>query len=283
MHEFITVSGKKASRIGQGTWFLGDKRETRSQEIGALRAGIDAGLTLIDTAEMYGNGRSENLVGEAIAPYDRENLFVVSKVLPHNAGGRDLTASCNDTLKRLGTDYLDCYLLHWRGGIPFEETIEGMEKLKDEGKIRSWGVSNMDIEDMEEILALPGGRDCVTNQVLYHLGSRGIEWGLIPLHQREGIITMAYCPLAQGGSLRRGLFSHSAVASIAAKHGTVPSAVLLAFTLCQTGVVPIPRSSSAAHTLANARALDVHLDSEDLHMLDKAFPPPQVREGLDIV
>lgn len=283
MHEFITVSGRKAARIGQGTWFLGDKKEKRQDELDALRSGIEAGLDLIDTAEMYGGGRSESLVGEAIAPFRREDIFLVGKVLPHNAGLRDIGPSCEDSLRRLGIEYLDLYLLHWQGPVPLEETIEGMEKLKAQGKIRSWGVSNFDIEEVEEIRALPGGAGCVTNQVLYHLGSRGIEWGLLPLHRKLGMATMAYCPLAQGGSLRRGLFNHPAVEQTAHRHNAGPAEILLAFAIKPEGVTAIPRSSLKEHTIVNARALDIHLDDEDMQILDAAFPPPRRREGLDIV
>lgn len=279
--EFITQSGVPAGPIGQGTWYLGNRPDTFQQELSALRAGIDRGMTLLDTAEMYGEGAAERLLGQAIRGYDREKLYLVSKVYPHNAGRKNIFHSCRQSLKRLDTDYLDLYLLHWRGSVPLAETAACMEELKEDGLIRAWGVSNLDLDDMDELAAVPGGENCVTAQVLYHLGSRGIEFDLLPALQKRDISVMAYCPLAQGGSLRQGLLESPAVADTARAHDASPTQVLLAFLLSRPGVVPIPRSSKADHALDNAGAADIRLTKEDLARLDAAFPAPTRRVPLD--
>ena len=279
--EFITQSGVPAGPIGQGTWYLGNRPDTFQQELSALRAGIDRGMTLLDTAEMYGEGAAERLLGQAIRGYDREKLYLVSKVYPHNAGRKNIFHSCQQSLKRLDTDYLDLYLLHWRGSVPLAETAACMEELKEDGLIRAWGVSNLDLDDMDELAAVPGGENCVTDQVLYHLGSRGIEFDLLPALQKRDISVMAYCPLAQGGSLRRGLLESPAVADTARAHDASPTQVLLAFLLARPGVMPIPRSSKADHALDNAGAADIRLTKEDLARLDAAFPAPTRRVPLD--
>lgn len=280
---FSTVSGAQTGPIGQGTWFLGEHPAKFDQEKAALQAGIEAGMTLIDTAEMYGEGKAEKLVGSAIQGYDREKLFLVSKVYPFNAGRKNIFRSCQRSLERMKTDYLDLYLLHWRGSIPLSETVECMEELKEQGLIRSWGVSNLDTGDMQQLFRVPQGDHCAANQVLYHLGSRGIEFDLLPWLRRHQVPVMAYCPLAQAGSLRRGLMGSPAVRQAAQAHGATPSQILLAFLLAQPGVVPIPRSSQAAHTLENAKAAQITLSREELAALDRAFPAPSHKVALDIV
>lgn len=280
--EFITQSGAPAGPIGQGTWYLGEHADTFQRELSALRAGIDRGMTLLDTAEMYGNGTAEQLVGHAIQGYDREKLYLVSKVYPHNAGRKSIFRCCQASLKRMGTDYMDLYLLHWRGGVPLAETVECMEKLKEDGLIRNWGVSNLDLGDMNELFQTPGGSNCLTDQVLYHLGSRGIEFDLLPALQKRNVSVMAYCPLAQAGRLRRGLLAHPAVLETAQTHNATPSQVLLAFLLTRPGVIPIPRASRKEHTLENAGAADVRLTPDDLKRLDAAFPAPTHRVPLDM-
>ena len=275
--------GTAVPRLGQGTWFLGEKSAQRKEELAALRTGIELGMTLIDTAEMYGGGRSEALVGEAVAPYDREKLFLVSKVFPHNAGRKNIFTACENSLRRLHTEYLDMYLLHWRGSVPLAETAECMEELVQQGKIRRWGVSNLDLEDMEELWRVPGGRSCQTDQVLYHLASRGVETVLLPWLRQQGVSMMAYCPLAQGGTLRSRLAGHPVLRELAAEKGCSIWQILLAFLLRDPGVIPIPRSSKAAHTAENAGAADVTLTREDMDRLDRAFPAPRRREPLDIV
>lgn len=280
--QFITQDGTPAGPIGQGTWYLGEHMQTRQQELSSLRTGLEQGMTLLDTAEMYGGGAAEQLVGEAIRHYDREKLYLVSKVYPHNAGRKNIRHSCQASLRRMGTDYLDLYLLHWRGAVPLAETVECMQQLMAEGLIRNWGVSNLDLEDMEELFSVSGGSGCCTDQVLYHLGSRGIEYDLLPFLQKKGIPVMAYCPLAQAGQLRRGLMTHPVVLETARAHGASPAQVLLAFLLAKPGVVPIPRTSRPEHTLENAKAAQLRLTEEELKRLDGAFPAPSHRVPLDM-
>ncbi|MDR9859424.1 aldo/keto reductase [Treponema socranskii] len=275
-------NGAVVPAIGQGTWYIGETPSKRAQEIDAIRAGIEAGMTLIDTAEMYGSGLSEKLVGEAISSTDRKKLFIVSKVLPSNAGKKNMERSCDATLKRLGTDYLDLYLYHWRGSVPLAETVACLEELKTKGKIRTWGVSNFDTSDMEELFALPSGKNCAVNQVLYHLGSRGIEFDLLPWMRRHGVALMAYCPLAQAGTLRRGLFENKTLAAVAEKHGCDATQVLLSWCIRDGSTIAIPRSSKKEHTLLNAGADALKLDEEDFINLDKAFPPPSHKMPLDV-
>ena len=275
-------NGAVVPAIGQGTWYIGETPSKRAQEIEAIRAGIEAGMTLVDTAEMYGSGLSEKLVGEAISSTDRKKLFIVSKVLPSNAGKKNMERSCDATLKRLDTDYLDLYLYHWRGSIALAETVACLEELKAKGKIRAWGVSNFDTRDMEELFALPSGKNCVVNQVLYHLGSRGIEFDLLPWMRRHGVALMAYCPLAQAGTLRRGLFENEIVAAVAQKHGCDVTQVLLAWCIRDGSTIAIPRSSKKEHTLLNSGADALKLDEEDFINLDKAFPPPSHKMPLDV-
>lgn len=275
--------GRSVPAIGQGTWFLGEGRQDRMQEEKALRTGIDAGMTLIDTAEMYGEGRAEELVGEAIRGYDRERLFLVSKVYPHHAGKRDIFRSCAASMARMGTDYLDLYLLHWRGGIPLAETVACMEQLKQEGKIRRWGVSNFDTSDMEELWRIPDGRNCAVNQVLYHVASRGIEYDLLPWMREHGIPVMAYCPLAQAGDLKRGLYENPVLARIAKAHGATVPQVLLAFAIRGGDVIAIPRTGKASHAAENAGGGKLVLTDTELAAIDREFPAPKRKVYLDIV
>lgn len=281
--EFLTQSGMPVGRIGQGTWYLGEKPSAFARECRALRAGIDAGMNLIDTAEMYGEGAAERLVGDAIQGVERGELYLVSKVYPFHAGRRDIFRCCENSLRRMKTDYLDLYLLHWRGSVPFAETAECMEQLKERGLIRAWGVSNLDLEDMEELFSVDSGQNCQTDQVLYHLGSRGIEYDLLPWLREHGLPIMAYCPLAQAGQLRNGLLRSSAVRNVAEQHGASACQILLAFLLAQEGIVPIPCSSRPEHTLENAAAVRLQLSAEELQTLNHAFPAPNHKTMLDIV
>jgi len=280
--DFTTASGAKAGRIGQGTWYLGENPNTFDQELIALQSGIDCGMTLLDTAEMYGEGAAEKLIGAAIQGYDREKLYLVSKVYPWNAGRNKIFDCCRASLRRMRTEYLDLYLLHWRGPVPLAETVACMEELKQQGLIRNWGVSNLDVADMDELVQQPGGRNCVTDQVLYHLGSRGIEYDLLPYLRQHDMSVMAYCPLAQAGRLRRGLLSSPTIQNIALSHGATPSQVLLAFLLAQPGVLPIPRSSRARHTLENAEAANLVLTPAELNQLHQTFPAPRRKVPLDM-
>lgn len=272
----------KVPALGQGTWYLGEKSQDREKEIAALRLGIELGMTLIDTAEMYGSGRSEDLVGEAIKGI-RDNVFLVSKVYPHNSGLNNIFNSCENSLKRLGTDHLDLYLLHWRGNVPLEKTIEGMEKLKKQGKILRWGVSNLDTGDMEELLECEDGSNCVTNQVLYHLGSRGIEFDLLPWQRLHKMPIMAYCPVAQGGSLRTQLLKDSTVKKIAENHSVKPLQIILAWCMRSRNIIAIPKASQAEHVLENAEAASIVLSESELIELDKVFPGSTRKVRLDIV
>lgn len=267
--KWVTLpTGEKVPALGLGTWHMGERKRDATAEAKALVAGIDAGLTLIDTAEMYGEGGAEEVVREAVAGR-RDDVFIVSKVYPHNASAKAAVAACERSLKRLGTDRIDLYLLHWRGSYPLAETVGAFEGLKRAGKIRHWGVSNLDTGDMAELWGKGNGAACAANQVLYHLGERGIEWDLLPALRSRKVPVMAYSPLGQGGILRE-----PALAKVAAKHKATPAQIALAWVLRQPDVIAIPKSASVERTLENAKALEITLDAEDLRLLDTAFPPP---------
>ena len=283
MQSILLANGEAMPKLGMGTWYMGEDPRKASAEIESLRLGVSLGIPLIDTAEMYGDGLSEELVGQAIAPLDRGKLFLVSKVYPFNAGRPDIFRSCEDSLRRLGTDYLDLYLLHWRGSVPLRETVECMEELKASGKIRMWGVSNFDTRDMRELWKVPGGENCVVNQVLYHLGSRGIEYELLPWMREHRVAAMGYCPLAQKGTLRRGMYQDKNVQAVAARHNATPAQILLAFALRQDGLIPIPKAGTPEHLRLNAAARDIVLSGEELALLEQSFPAPRRKLPLDIV
>jgi diketogulonate reductase-like aldo/keto reductase len=260
-------SGAKMPFLGMGTWHMGERRRDRAQEVTALRLGIDLGMTLIDTAEMYAEGGAEEVVGEAITGR-RKEVFLVSKVYPHHASRRGAIDACKQSLRRLATDQLDLYLLHWRGSIPLAETVAAFEALRADGLIRAWGVSNFDRADMEELLGLPGGEHCVANQVLYNLDCRGIEWDLLPLCREQGIAIMAYSPLDEGR-----LVGHSRLKPLAAGAGTTAARLALAWLLAQK-VVVIAKAADAAHVEDNRSALDAPLGPELRAQIEHAFPPP---------
>jgi len=270
-------TGEEIPVLGQGTWFMGEDRRHTQREADALRFGMDLGMTLIDTAEMYGSGGAEEVVGNAIAGR-RDEVFLVSKVLPSNASRKGTRAACERSLKRLKCDTIDLYLLHWRGGYALEETVAAFEELIDAGKIRHWGVSNFDTDDMEELLDLPGGGAVSANQVLYNLTRRGIEFDLLPFCQERSLSVMAYSPIEQGRML-----DHPALIRIAREYGVMPAAVALAFVIGQEGVIAIPKSSSPQHIRDNRRALDLELAPEHLMTLEKAFPPPRRRQRLEML
>jgi diketogulonate reductase-like aldo/keto reductase len=264
--------------LGQGTWRVADEPNRRQQEVAALRRGLDLGMTLIDTAEMYGEGAAETLVGEAIRGR-RDEVFLVSKVYPHNGSRRGVPAACERSLRRLGTEVIDLYLLHWRGSVPLEETVEAFEALKTRGLIRHWGVSNFDLDDMQELLAVPGGENVATNQVLYNLSARGIEYDLLPWQESRGLPLMAYSPIDQAR-----LAGHPALAAVAARHGeATPAQVALAFTLRRSGVIAIPKAGSAAHTAENRGAAELSLSDRDMAELDQAFAPPRRKRPLAMI
>jgi diketogulonate reductase-like aldo/keto reductase len=263
--------------LGMGTWKIGETRTRRAEEIATLRAGLGLGLKLIDTAEMYGDGASEELIGEAIAGR-RAEAFLVSKVYPHNASRARAVAACERSLARLKTDYLDLYLLHWRGRFPLVETIEAFERLRGAGKIRHWGVSNFDLADMAELIAATGGQGVATNQVLYNLARRGIEWDLLPWAQARGLPMMAYSPIEQAD-----LLAKRELAELAFAHAWTPAQLAIAWVLDRDGVIAIPKTSSRAHLRENAGALDVTLSPEARHALDILFPAPRGPSSLEML
>ena len=269
-------SGQMMPVLGQGTWYLGEHPANRRDEIVALRTGLDLGMTMIDTAEMYGDGASEELVGEAIIGR-RADVFLVDKVLPSNASRRQTVQACHRSLRRLRVDHIDLYLLHWRGRHPLAETIEAFTELVDAGDIGQWGVSNFDLSDMTELLEA-GGNSCATNQILYNLTRRGPEYDLLPWLREHRIPAMAYSPIEQGR-----LLGHPQVTKVAARHGATPAQVALAWLLRQEMVAAIPRSSKPEHTRQNAEARDLHLTEEDVAALDTAFPPPAGPQPLEML
>ncbi|WP_161864547.1 aldo/keto reductase [Pseudomonas yangonensis] len=270
----IELAGREVPVIGQGTWRMGEDGRQRSREVAALREGLDLGLSLIDTAEMYGEGGAEQVVGEAIAGR-RDEVFLVSKVYPHNASLDGVQAACERSLKRMGCERIDLYLLHWRGRYPLAETVEGFERLREQGKIAAWGVSNFDLDDLLE-LDQPA---CQTNQVLYNLEARGIEYDLLPWQQRAGMPLMAYCPLSQAGAL----LHEPALRQVAERHGATPAQIALAWTLRQDGVIAIPKAVSSTHLRDNAAAAAIALNVDDLALLDEAFAPPRGKRPLEMV
>lgn len=268
--KYVTLpGGEQVPALGLGTWRMGERHGERRNEAAVLRLGLDLGLTLIDTAEMYGEGGAEEVVREAVAGR-RDEAFIVSKVYPHNASRAGAIAACERSLARLGTDRIDLYLLHWRGSYPMAETVEAFARLKHDGKIRYWGVSNFDVSDMAELLAGESGRHCAANQVLYHLGQRGIEWDLLPEMQKRAIAVMAYSPLGQAS-----LLGNRALTRIARRHATAPASAALAWVLRHDGVIAIPKTADPRHLIEIAAALEVRLSETDLAELDAAFPPPR--------
>nr|WP_242047539.1 aldo/keto reductase [Coleofasciculus sp. FACHB-SPT36] len=260
-----------------GTWQMGENARNRQSEIDALRHGLDLGLTLIDTAEMYGEGGAEEVIAQAIASR-RAEVFLVSKVYPHNASKRGTIAACERSLQRLKTDYLDLYLLHWRGSVPLAETLEAFQILQKSGKIRSYGVSNFDVEDMEEAFGLKDGKGIATNQVLYNLMRRGIEWNLLPWCRQQGIPIMAYSPIEQGR-----LLNNRTLKAIAGERGVTAAQVAIAWLLHQDNVIVIPKSSRIDHVEQNYAALNLKLSADELASLDAAFPPPTKPVSLEML
>lgn len=256
---------------------MGDKRATRAEEIATLRLGLDLGLSLIDTAEMYGDGKSEELVGEAIAGR-RDEVFLVSKVYPHNASRKGAVAACERSLKRLATDRIDLYLLHWRGSVPFSETIEAFNALQEAGKIRHWGVSNLDLDDMRELWSTSGGQAVATDQLLYNLTRRGIEWDLLPWLREKRVPMMAYSPIEQAR-----LVSNSKLKGFAKQHGMTPAQAALAWLLANDDVIAIPKTGNRERLRENAAALEHRLTKAQLEELDRLFPPPKGPSPLEML
>jgi diketogulonate reductase-like aldo/keto reductase len=269
--------GEKVTALGMGTWNIGDDPKTRAAEIATLRRGLDLGCTLIDTAEMYGDGRSEELIAEAIAGR-RDEAFIVSKVYPHNASRRAMAAACERSLQRLRTDRIDLYLLHWRGSVPLAETLEALQALQKAGKIRHYGVSNLDISDMQELWNLPGGDQVQTDQLLYNLSRRGIEFDLLPWLRQRGVPIMAYSPIEQARLL--GL---PKLAGFAKAHGLTAAQVALAWLLAKDEVIAIPKASHASRLEENLKAADLSLDAAQLAELDQLFKPPNRASALEMI
>ncbi|MFB9445383.1 aldo/keto reductase [Dactylosporangium vinaceum] len=271
-------AGEQLPVLGQGTWGLGEDPKRRDEELTALRLGLDLEMTLIDTAEMYGGGAAERLVGDAV--FDRrDEVFLVTKVLPEHADQVGAIEACHRSLHRLRTDHIDMYLLHWPGPVPVEETVEAFTVLQQQGKIRFWGVSNFDTTDLLEVSAAPDGNSVQTDQVLYNLAHRGIEWDLLPACQRSGLTVMAYAPFDHRGSVVR----HPAVVAVAERHGATPAQVALAWVLRQDGVTTIPKAAYPEHTAENRASLDLRLTTEDFADLDRAFPPPDGPTPLEVI
>jgi diketogulonate reductase-like aldo/keto reductase len=270
-------SGETVPALGQGTWQMAEMASRRKQEIEALRLGVELGMTLVDTAEMYGEGASEELVAEALVG-QRDRLFLVSKVYPHNASRQGVVQACERSLRRLKTDRLDLYLLHWRGSVPLEETVAGFEELRRSGKIRHWGVSNFDTDDMDELLRVPAGENCAANQVLYNVTRRGPEFDLIPWMTEHRMPLMAYSPIEQGRLPRGGVLQR-----IGQKYGASPFQIALAWLLQKPDVIAIPKASSPDHVRDNHRALEIRLSPEDLDAIDAEFPTPRRKRPLEMI
>lgn len=276
MRKVRLADGTELPALGQGTWRMGEDPARRRQEVASLREGIERGLRVVDTAEMYAEGESERVVAEAIAGL-RDQVFLVSKFYPHNATRRGLPQACARSLQRLKVEHLDLYLLHWRGGVPLAETVEALERLRAEGRIARWGVSNLDVEDLEELG--PALADCATDQVLLNLEHRGAGFDLLPFCQRRGMPLMAYSPVGQGGRL----LAHVGLGRLAAARGATRAQMALAWLLAQEGVMPIPKSADAVHLRENAAAAEMVLTAEELAALDTLFPPPTRKRPLAII
>jgi diketogulonate reductase-like aldo/keto reductase len=278
MKTVILPDGKRVQALGQGSWRMGERKSARASEVAALRLGIELGMSLIDTAEMYGDGGAEEIVAEAIHG-QREGVFVVTKVYPHNASRSELPKACQRSLKRLRIDAIDLYLLHWRERTPLEEIVDAFEKLRAAGKIKRWGVSNFDLDDMEELLSLEDGSNCAANQVLYNLQNREIEFDLLPWSHTYKIPIMAYSPVGHSGQLLR----NALLKRIAQSHDATPAQIALAWVLRQPGVIAIPKASNEKHVRENAPSIDIKLTKEDLAALDEEFPPPKSKRPLPIL
>jgi diketogulonate reductase-like aldo/keto reductase len=284
MRTVALPDGERVAALGQGTWRMGENTRIHKGEVAALRLGIELGMTLIDTAEMYGEGGAEKVVADAIAD-QRDRVFVVTKAYPHHASRTELPKACERSLKRLRIDAIDLYLLHWRGSVPLEETVEAFEKLRSAGKIRRWGVSNFDLDDMKELLAIENGYDCAANQVLYNLENREIESGLLPFltsnikPRTSHIPIMAYSPVGHG----RGLLESVTLKKIAKRHDATAAQIALAWVLRQPGVIAIPKASNERHVRDNARSVNIRLTKENLAEFNQEFPPPKSKESLPML
>lgn len=279
----VTINNVTLPAIGVGTWHMGDSISQRATEIAAIQAGIEAGAKVIDTAEMYGNGRSEQLIKQAIQPYNRDDLYLIDKVLPTNAGKSQLEASLDQSLANVGTDYFDLYLLHWRGGIPLAETVKELERVKKAGKIKAWGVSNFDVADLKELWNLPNGNNCVANEDLYNLDERGIEYDLLPLMKQHALPLIAYSPLSQGDTITGKLTDNPVLNQIAHHHQVTVEQIMLAWVLRIGNVLAIPQSSNPKHAQANVEAGEIELTDKEILTLQKEFPTPNSKQPLAVI
>jgi len=290
---YIKINEQNVPILGQGTSGVGEQQYLENNEIKAIRHSIELGMTLIDTAEMYGNGKSELLVSKAIRPYDRKKIFLVSKILPQNVYSKNVLKSCENSLKRLGVEYLDLYLLHWKSNVDIKYFLESMQQLKDKQYIKNYGVSNFDTIDMQELYSIENSiikknnqktnkkSECFANQVLYHIGSRGVEWDLIEYCKKNNTIPMAYCPLALGGKLSSLIFNNNILKEIADKHKTNVSAIILAFIIKNNDIIAIPKSTSIEHINQNIQSININLDDKDLDLIQTQFPKPTKKTPLD--
>jgi len=281
-HTFILKDGTKIPRVGIGTWHIGEDKQKEIDEYQALQLALEKGVKLIDTAEMYSDGQSETMVGKVISNFKREDLFIVSKILPQNAYKERFYESLNASLDRLNTSYLDLYLLHWRGNIPLQETVNCMEQAKQMGLIKNWGVSNFDVEDMEELYKVKYGLNCAINQCLYNLASRGVEFSLLDNLKSHNIGFMAYCPLVEGKDMTQKLINDEDIKSISNKYGISPYSLLLLFTLRKENVISIFKAGNKKHMLENLAGLNVNISSSDWNIIDKKLPAPKYKRYLDM-
>ncbi|WP_040984211.1 aldo/keto reductase [Oceanobacillus jeddahense] len=278
----VKIAGREVFPIGLGTLNMGDKSNKKDQEIKAIQTGLDNGVQVIDTAEMYGSGNSERLVAKAIKPYlyNREDLFLISKVLPSKASKKQLPISLDQSLKRLNVNYLDLYLLHWQVNIPLQETVEALEKAKNQGKIKAWGVSNLDTDDIEKIQTFPESGNCAANQVRYNLADRGIEYDLVPLMDKQEMPVIAYAPVDRHDSSGTRLTEQNVLKEIAEKHQADIFQILLAWSIRNGKTIAIPQSSNPAHVLNNVKAAEIQLTQQDLEQIDNTFPKPASKQPL---
>ncbi|OAO31159.1 aldo/keto reductase [Mammaliicoccus lentus] len=276
----VNIKDMSIEPIGLGTWKMGDDSNNHQDEIDAIQFAINQGANVIDTAEMYGDGASEELIGEAIQSYDREKLYIISKVHPENASRDKVLTSIDNSLKRLRTDYIDLYLLHWKSQYPLEETISAFEEAKNLGKIKEWGVSNFDTSDMKHLLSLPNGHECVANQVRYNIGDRGIEYDLKPFMRENNIALISYAPIARGDKLGKNLTKSPVLLELSRKYEVDVFQILLAWNIRDGHTLAIPKSSNKLHIENNMGASNIHLTEEDIQIIDSEFPPPTTKEPL---
>ncbi|WP_320420565.1 aldo/keto reductase [Mammaliicoccus lentus] len=276
----VNIKDMSIEPVGLGTWKMGDDSNIHQEEIDAIQFAINQGANVIDTAEMYGDGASEELIGEAIQSYDREKLYIISKVHPENASRDKVLTSIDNSFKRLRTDYIDLYLLHWKSQYPLEETISAFEEAKNLGKIKEWGVSNFDTSDMKHLLSLPNGHECVANQVRYNIGDRGIEYDLKPFMRENNIALISYAPIARGDKLGKNLTKSPVLLELSRKYEVDVFQILLAWNIRDGHTLAIPKSSNKLHIENNMGASNIHLTEEDIQKIDSEFPPPTTKEPL---